>query len=87
MTIVFSMGRGHNGKEPDAASVLDCLASDASTLENASGFEDWAVELGYDSDSRKAERTYRAIQQQTERLRQFLGTAAFDTLLRDVDRL
>jgi len=71
---------------PSAADVLDCLASDASSVLNARGFEDWAGDLGFDPDSRKAERTYREIEAQTELLRGFLGDA-FDAYLWDTERL
>jgi hypothetical protein len=60
MTVYFSMGPAHTS-EPEAAEVLDCLASDASGYDNARSFEDWCSEYGYDSDSRKAERTYKTI--------------------------
>lgn len=39
--------------------VMSCLLLDYSVLD-AGGFEDWADELGYDTDSRKAEAIYRA---------------------------
>jgi len=39
MSLVFSMGVGHNGKQPELADVLDCLASDASAYPaTTSGF-------------------------------------------------
>ncbi len=44
-------------------------------------FEEWANEMGYDSDSRKSERIYRAVSEQTGRLREFLG---FDEFTRSV---
>jgi len=49
--------------------------SDAQSVDDARDFEDWCAELGYDTDSRKAERTFRACQRIAERLRQFLGDA------------
>ena len=78
MTVDFWTGAAITA-EPDAASVLECLCSDAAGIENARGFEDWAAEYGYDTDSREAEATFRACQRQTERLRRFLGAdfAAF----------
>lgn len=66
-------------KKPTVADVLDCLASDASGADQ--GFEDWAGDLGYDTDSRKAEETYKTIQRQTKELRKLIGGAAFDALL------
>ena len=56
---------------PDAASVLDCLLSDASSAEST--FEDWCSDLGCDSDSRKALATYLECQKVARQLRDFLG--------------
>ena len=66
--------------EPDAADVLNCLASDASGYENAGSFEEWAGEYGYDTDSRSAERTFSAVESQTLALRSFLGERYGDYL-------
>lgn len=44
---------------PSITDVLHCLVSDAGALDHGS-FEDWASNLGYDADSRKAEKIYRA---------------------------
>lgn len=43
LTVAFSMGSGLT-REPEISDVLDCLASDAAGVENASGFEDWCGE-------------------------------------------
>lgn len=85
LAVPFSQGLGITS-EPDAATVLDCLASDAAGVENASTFEDWCAEYGYDTDSRSAERTYNACRQQTDALRAFLGND-FDALVWDTERL
>lgn len=42
---------------PDLWAALSCLESDCS-VQNYSCFEEWAEDLGLDTDSRKAERTY-----------------------------
>jgi hypothetical protein len=74
MTVPYRMGIGHHGAEPDAVTVLSSLLMDASSVENAgASFEDWANEYGYDPDSRKAEKIFRACIDQTVRLREFLG--------------
>lgn len=86
MTIYFSKGLGHKGAAPEAAEVLDCLASDAAGFENAQGFEDWCSEYGYDADSRRAERTFKTVERQAKRLRAFLGESAYETLPWKVDR-
>ncbi len=77
MTVPFWTGIGWT-HEPSAADVLDCLASDAGSAQLS--FEDWCEELGYDSDSRKAERTYNATLKQTEALRRLMGDD-FDALV------
>lgn len=86
LTIPFSMGKGHNGKAPDLPNVLDCLASDSAGIETAGSFEDWASEYGYDTDSRKAERTFRACQRQADKLKRFLTEGAYQELLFDTER-
>lgn len=86
MEVHFSMGPAHCA-EPELPEVLDCLASDATTVENAQTFLDWCAELGYDDDSRRAERTYRATVEQTEALRGLLGAKAVEWLMYDTERL
>lgn len=71
MTVPFFTGSACG--EPTAEDVLYCLCADAAGFENAAGFEDWAGEYGYSPDSRKAERTYRAVERQTRKLRALLG--------------
>lgn len=80
LTTDFWCGSGHvelvRGKQapkpPTAADVLASLLSDASTAADLS-FEDWAADLGMDSDSRKALDTYQACKDTAVRLRTFLG--------------
>ena len=86
MTLYFSQGYGISG-EPTAAGVLNCLASDSASVENVRSFEDWASDLGYDPDSRKAEKIYKTIIKQAERLKKFLGNDLYKTLLWDVEGL
>lgn len=73
--------------KPDTVSVLGCLVSDASGIEFSPRFEDWATDLGYDTDSRKAYATFQTCLQQAAELRGFLGNAAFDELLNDTERM
>lgn len=86
MTLVFSMGFGHHGAEPKVKDVLDCLASDASSIENTPDFEDWASDLGYEADSRKALKTFQATEHQSKRLARFLGTDLYSQLLWATER-
>lgn len=84
MTVYFSMGYGLSGK-PKATDVLDCLASDASSADQ--DFESWASDYGYDTDSRKAEQTYKTVAVATRKLKAFLGPDAFHTLVNHTERL
>lgn len=83
LTVPFSCGYGIE-KEPDEADVLDCLASDASG--DFRDFESWCSDYGYDTDSRKAEKTFKAIVPQTDKLKKFLGDKLFTELL-NADRM
>lgn len=58
--------------EPDLADVLYSLASDMAAIDYRS-FEDWANEFGYDTDSRKAEKTYQACLKIALALRNSVG--------------
>lgn len=87
LTTYFSKGFGHNGEEPSVEEVLDCLVSDASGYENARSFEEWASEYGYDEDSRKAEKIYKAVERGSKKLLKFLGKEAYDKLLWNTEKL
>jgi hypothetical protein len=82
----FSQGIAHT-KPPTLADVLDCLASDCSTVDSLGSFEEWAIHLGYDADSRKDEKLYKTIIKQARELKDFLGNGAYQELLFDVERL
>jgi hypothetical protein len=86
MLVPFSQGPALKDP-PELAGVLDCLASDASGVENARTFEEWCAEYGYDADSRAAERTYNAVAQQTEALRSLLGADGLRVLMYEIERL
>ncbi len=85
-TVYFSQGSAHT-EPPTASDVLDCLASDACGYDNASSFEEWAREYGYDADSRKAEKIFRTVKRQAEQLKRVLGSEAYETLLYKTERL
>lgn len=72
LTTRFSMGEGHNGNEPTAYDVLGSLLLDAQSVEWGS-FESWCDEMGYDSDSRKAEKMYHDCEKEAVQLEKFLG--------------
>jgi len=82
MTIHFSTGTGWK-RSPEAADVLSCLALDAVTIENASSFEEWCDDLGFDpwDDREDSVRRYEATENQTKELKELVGDTAFETLL------
>lgn len=70
VSLPFWKGESHSAR-PTAMEVLGCVLSDASSGE-ADSFAEFCAELGYDDDSRKAEKIYAACQQITKKLRQLL---------------
>ena len=67
---------------PGVVDVLSCLLLDAEVI-NYGSFEEWAGEFGYETDSRKAEETYRACVQHGLQLRAMLG----DDLMRKLQEI
>jgi hypothetical protein len=86
LTCYFSMGIGLSG-EPTAEDVLNSLAADAAGVENARDFEDWCSEYGYDTDSRKAEKTFKICQKQAKQLKAFLGDDLYQAFLFDTEAM
>lgn len=84
MTVPFFQGSAWT-TDPTAADVLNCLALDSSGYENASDFEDWCAEYGFDlndPDVRAANaRTYYTVKSQSEKLCAFLGFVLYTELL------
>lgn len=68
---VLTYGYG-NPIVPELADVLYSLVADASAIDYAT-FEDWASEHGYYTDSRSAEKTYRACLETALKLRSAIG--------------
>ena len=65
--------------KPELRDVLYSLSMDASVLDS-SCFEEWANELGYEADSRKAEGIYKACLDIALKLRNALGEAGLEKL-------
>jgi hypothetical protein len=57
---------------PAFADVLQCLLSDIINIEDHT-FESWCADFGYDTDSRKAEKTFNSIRDMLPLLRRLLG--------------
>jgi hypothetical protein len=88
MGLHYSMGSAHTDA-PTLDTVLDSLASDASSVENAPDWLDWAEEMGYEdaADLRRARATHAVIVKQAAELKALLGDDAYDALLWNTERL
>lgn len=75
--VFYSMGPAHC-REPEAKEVLECLVLDAVAL--GATFVEWCSDAGYDTDSRKAERTYAACRENALKLQNLLGVAGYRAL-------
>ncbi len=64
---------------PDTRSVVYGLLSDSSAIDHPT-FEDWAEDFDYDTDSRKAEATYRQCLETGLKLRAAFGDSALTEL-------
>ena len=70
------------------AEVVDSLISDVWSYEDARSFEDWAGEFGYDTDSRKAEKSYNEIGAMApDVIRVMGGPENFEHVATEIDRL
>jgi hypothetical protein len=58
--------------EPTVDDVLNALFMDSSSIETTNSFEEWAMEMGYDIDSRSAEKTYNQCIEQYRNLKELL---------------
>lgn len=79
----FMQGVGHT-KRPELTELMASLLSDAQSVLSASNFGDWAADLGYSEDSRKAEALYTQILENGDKLAKLFGTAKLDKLLERV---
>jgi hypothetical protein len=89
LTTDFHMGPGHGAREPEVAEVLDVLLSDAATINNATSFEDFCSDFGYDDNSRRIERLYYRMSREADKLEAFLGDDCgdFQDWLYETERL
>jgi hypothetical protein len=71
----------------DVASVLDALRSDAQSYAYARDFADWCADFGYDTDSRKAEKIYRACGNIGHRLERVFGADLYLDMIDNVEPL
>ena len=68
----YRTGMGIDG-QPDASGVLYSLVLDANAFGDTGTFEGFCAEFGYDTDSRRAEKMFKACGRTFDRLQVFLG--------------
>jgi hypothetical protein len=72
-----SANDSQQGKQPTAYDVLSCLGGEVYSPDS---LEDFCSEYGYDTDSRKAEKTFKASAKQQESLRRLFSTDQLEKL-------
>lgn len=72
---------------PEVADVVDAVAAEAAVIEEARSYEEWALQMGVDPDSRRGELAYRRERRQARYLRLLLGEEGYRKLLWEVERL
>jgi hypothetical protein len=82
----FSFYTGSNVSEPDTATVLDCLISDAASYYNCTGYADFCEDFGYEQDN-ESHRIYQACKRTFNRLEIMFGTRNVLALIHDTERL
>jgi len=88
MITPWMQGLGHDSKVIDVAEVVDSLISDVWSYREAGSFEDWAGEYGYDTDSRKAEKSYNEIGAMADDVIRVMGGAEqFEYVATEIERL
>ena len=79
-----SRANSNNAKNPEIFKeeykniILDCITSDY--YSECGNFDDFCSEFGYDSDSRKAYKSYKAVQRQSEKHHKVFSDPDIDQL-------
>ncbi len=74
-SVKFGQSIADTGKEPSAYDILACL-----TKNNPETFESFCSEFGYDTDSKKAEKTYKAVVKEWEGVSEIWNTEEIEEL-------
>lgn len=82
-TVTFHMGSGLKG-EPTADDVLSCLLMECQSIDDGRSFRpfaEWAEDLGYDTDSRRAYALWEKVGRQQVRIANWLGADNYAAFL------
>jgi len=82
-TVYYSMGPAHT-HGPELANVMECLVLDA--VSGNQTFAEFCAELGFDEDSRMAERTWKACGRIGEKLAQLFSYEEVHALTYETER-
>lgn len=66
---------------PDMFEVLESVAMDCLSVQNNPLWEEYASEFGYDVDSRKAHKSFKAGKRQADKVRSMLGDVWYNALI------
>jgi hypothetical protein len=67
-SVRYTMGSAYAGKLPQPMDVLHSLVMDAGLVRHGQTFEEFCSEVGYDTDSRKAEASYNECKEEWDLL-------------------
>jgi hypothetical protein len=67
---------------PSLQSILECLHLDIVSLECSPSFEDWAGDAGFDTDSIKALKVFKATEKEQKNIKRWLGPDAYDQFIK-----
>jgi len=84
MTVLYHMGAALTNP-PTTEEVLETLAVDSSSYENAKDAEDWMSEYG-ETNVARGWRMYEAVEAQAQKLLEFLGEDLYKELLWETER-
>jgi hypothetical protein len=74
-SVIFGQSIANRGKKPTTYHILACL-----TKYDPKSFENFCGEFGYDTDSRKAEKTYKAVYSEWEKVKAFFTEEELEIL-------
>lgn len=79
MTVFYSMGPAHKGA-PNGTDVFHSLLADTDEIHYGYDFEEWADILGFNTDSRQAERMFQACQDEFLHLKTLFSDSELNDL-------
>lgn len=68
MRVMFTQSLAQGSNPPDEYDIITCLAKD-----DPGSFENFCSDFGYDTDSRSAEKTYRAVKTEWKKVLRVFG--------------